>query len=73
MGLSIHSHAGITLRRKILKKIYKLALALTHYRCKHLELQLFFQIQHRIHNLLRRLAFNHRIALRAVRRTSTGK
>ena len=73
MGLSIHSHAGITLSRQVLEKIHKLALALTHYRCKHLEFQLFFQIQHRIHNLLRRLALNHRIALWAVRRTSTGK
>ena len=73
MGLSIHSHAGITLSRQVLEKIHKLALALAHYRCKHLEFQLFFQIQHRIHNLLRCLALNHRIAFWAVRGTSTGK
>ena len=71
MNLTVNSNPGVALRSQVRKQIHKLALAGTHYWCQHLELQPLLHVQDLIHNLLRSLTLNHRIALRAVRRTRT--
>ena len=69
VGLPVHVHARVALRRQVGEEVLELALALAHNRREHLELGALFQLEHAVHDLLRGLALNHRVAHRAVRGT----
>ena len=73
VNLAVDAHAGKALGRHVREKIHELALALAGHRSEHLELELLLVVQDRVHNLLRRLRLDDRVALRAVRRAGAGE